>query len=72
MEQDVLKGEQFSLLYYESNEDLVKISTLVDGKESSFTVALKAKAPFQLNTRKPHLYENSIIHSRIHFILHFT
>ena len=48
VEQDVLKGEQFSLLYYESNEDLVKISTLVDGKESSFTVGPKGESSFSI------------------------
>ena len=48
VEQDVLKGEQFSLLYYESNEDLVKISTLVDGKESSFIVAPKGESSFSI------------------------
>ena len=48
MEQDVLKGEQFSLLSYESNEDLVKISTLVDGKESSFTVSPQGESSFSI------------------------
>ena len=48
VEQGVLKGEQFSLLYYESDEDLVKISTLVDGKESSFTVVPKGESSFSI------------------------
>jgi hypothetical protein len=47
-EQDVLKGDQFSLLYYESNEDLIKISTLVDGRESSFTVSPKGESSFSI------------------------
>jgi hypothetical protein len=47
-ERDVLKGDQFSLLYYESNEDLIKISTLVDGRESSFTVSPKGESSFSI------------------------
>ena len=47
-ERDVLKGDQFSLLYYEYNEDLIKISTLVDGRESSFTVSPKGESSFSI------------------------
>jgi len=45
---DVFKGNHFSLLHYESKEDIVKISTLVDGKESSFTVSPKGENSFSI------------------------
>ena len=69
------EGGVVNSFYYESNEDLVKISTLVDGKELSFRMLpLKAGnyslAPFQ-QMAESHIYMKIQLFI-VGFILFFT